>query len=59
MSALQDQLDERMADQMREPLVAALIRFLDAVNEDPEARRARLRVMDITELVCQAMDNVT
>lgn len=33
-------LDERLGDQMSEPLVAALVRFLDAVNEDPESRRA-------------------
>ena len=28
----------------------------DAVRRHPEARRARMRVMDIVELVCQAMD---
>jgi Fe-S oxidoreductase len=30
-----------------------------AVRRHPEARRARLRVMDLTELVCRAMDQVT
>jgi heterodisulfide reductase subunit D len=30
--------------------------LMAAVRRHPEARRARLRVMDITELVCQAMD---
>ena len=28
----------------------------DAVRRHPEARRARMRVMDVTELVCLAMD---
>jgi len=32
--------------------------LMAAVRRHPEARRARLRVMDLTELVCQAMDNV-
>ena len=31
--------------------------LMAAVRRHPEARRARVRVMDITELVCQAMDN--
>jgi heterodisulfide reductase subunit D len=30
--------------------------LMAAVRRHPEARRARLRVMDITELVCRAMD---
>jgi Fe-S oxidoreductase len=30
--------------------------LMAAVRRHPEARRARLRVMDLTELVCQAMD---
>ena len=30
--------------------------LMGAVRRHPEARRARLRVMDLTELVCRAMD---
>jgi Fe-S oxidoreductase len=30
--------------------------LMAAVRRHPEARRARLRVLDLTELVCQAMD---
>jgi heterodisulfide reductase subunit D len=33
--------------------------LMAAVRRHPEARRARLRVMDLTELVCQAMSKVT
>lgn len=38
-------LDEDLAETMQEPLVAALIRFLDAVNEDPDARAAMAGLM--------------
>lgn len=38
-------LHERMEDTMREPLVSALIRFMDAVNEDPESRAALAALM--------------
>ncbi|MCB9591756.1 MAG: hypothetical protein H6719_03395 [Sandaracinaceae bacterium] len=48
-------LDERLSDTMREPMYAALIRFLDAVNEDPEARGALARLMGY--LVNEASDN--
>jgi hypothetical protein len=30
--------------------------LMAAARRHPEARRARMRVMDVTELVCQAMD---
>jgi Fe-S oxidoreductase len=30
--------------------------LMDAVRRHPEARRARMRVMDLTELICRAMD---
>ncbi len=48
-------LHSRMADQMREPLMSGLIRFLDAVNEDPEARDALAALMGY--LVTVASDN--
>ena len=48
-------LDERMADTMREPLMAALIRFLDAVNEDPESRAAMANLLGY--LVNEASEN--
>ncbi|MCA9606151.1 MAG: hypothetical protein KC619_11180 [Myxococcales bacterium] len=48
-------LDERLGDTMREPMFAALIRFLDAINEDPEARSALARLMGY--LVNEASDN--
>jgi hypothetical protein len=38
-------LHEDMAETMREPLMSALIRFMDAVNEDPEARSALAGLM--------------
>lgn len=48
-------LDQRMEETMREPLMAALIRFLDAVNEDPEARAALAQLMGY--LVSEASEN--
>lgn len=48
-------LDERLADTMREPMFAALVRFLDAINEDAEARGALARLMGY--LVDEASDN--
>ncbi len=38
-------LHSRMADSMREPMMSALIRFLDAANEDPAARDALAALM--------------
>lgn len=38
-------LDERFADTMREPMFAALIYLIDAVNEDPAARTALNELM--------------
>lgn len=49
-------LDERLGDQMREPLMAALVRFLDAVNEDPEARRALSQLMAYLLTVAEESD---
>lgn len=48
-------LHARFADTMREPLAAALIRLLDAVNEDREAREALAALMGY--LVDQASAN--
>jgi hypothetical protein len=48
-------LHSRFAETMREPLFAALVRFLDAVNEDPAAREALAALMGY--LVDQASDN--
>ncbi|HJL20156.1 MAG TPA: hypothetical protein RMH99_31105 [Sandaracinaceae bacterium LLY-WYZ-13_1] len=48
-------LDEDMADAMREPLMSALIHFLDAVNEDPESRTALAELLGY--LVSEASDN--
>lgn len=38
-------IDEDMEDLLREPLMAGVIRFLDAINEDPEARAALARLV--------------
>ncbi len=48
-------LHSRMADTMREPMMSALVRFLDAVNEDPEARDALAALM--AYLVSEASEN--
>ncbi len=48
-------LHARFAETMEEPLFAALVRFLDAVNEDPAAREALAALMGY--LVDQASDN--
>ncbi len=47
--------DERLADTMREPLFAAGIRLLDAINEDADARAALAQLMGY--LVNEASDN--
>lgn len=48
-------LHSRLADAMREPLMSALVRFLDAVNDDPDARASLAALMGY--LVTVASDN--
>lgn len=48
-------LHSRLEETMREPLMSALIRFLDAVNEDPEARASLARLLGY--LVTVASEN--
>ena len=48
-------LHSEMADTMREPMMSGLIRLLDAVNEDPEARDALAALLGY--LVTVASDN--
>ena len=48
-------LDQRMEETMREPLMAALVRLLDAVNQDPDARTALAQLLGY--LVDEASEN--